>query len=208
MNIILIVMSVVLSGHLSNDTWMDKIIPLRSNRADVEKILGKPKETHCTNCTYETEADLITVRYAINKCEGFLSGWNVPKDNVLSFTIRPKKFVTMKDISFQTGGLIVTGEHDGSRRYLDTQTGLKYVFGPQANLQSITRWPVDADNPLRCSGFPVYRITGATYSANESFFYPEEGIARIENGLIFLRQSAPGFKLYALVYSGENLKNI
>jgi hypothetical protein len=61
------------------------IIPLRSTRADVERILGVG--TDRCNCHYETTSELIYIDYAQAPCMGsplnYLRGWNVPADTVL-----------------------------------------------------------------------------------------------------------------------------
>lgn len=193
---------------LSNGTAIEKIIPLKSDQAEVEKLLGKPKERECTTCTYETETDFIVVHYAIKRCEGKLPGWNVPAEVVLTFTTEPKKRLTLETIRLRTEDLILRSTDDASRHYIDLKKGLKYIFNAQLELKSITRSPIDSDNPHRCKGFPQYNLAASTYIPIESFesIDADDGVARIQNNLIGIRQSSMDMKLHALVYAGENLQ--
>ena len=138
-----------------------KIFPLKSNRTDVEKLLGKPKEANCFECTYETPNEKIEVSYAIEKCKGSLSGWNVPTDVVLTVTVEPKKRQILTDAKLDLTGLISFGTDDGTGYYVDSKKGLMYTISPYNELIRITYLPLEENNKLRCQGFPPYNVAGA-----------------------------------------------
>lgn len=69
------------------------LIPLKSTRTDVEKLLGSSKEG---SDIYETETEKVNVLYAQGLCkENKLSRWNVPKDTVLVINVIPKKDISV-----------------------------------------------------------------------------------------------------------------
>jgi hypothetical protein len=182
-----------------------EIIPLKSKRAEVERHLGKPNDEKCVNCIYETTASVIVVRYAVKKCEGAFSGWNVPRGTVLSYTVEPKQRKLVKIPKYQS--LISFSTDDLTRYYTDVLKGITYTISPQSELISSTRLPINSDNNLRCAGFPKYDIAGTSYKPIDEFDDTnlDEAIARLQNHFIHLTQSGRGYKLYAVVYSGDNL---
>ena len=44
------------------------LIPLHSNRRDVEKLLGSPQRAWKSTADYETDHEMVTVKYAKGKC--------------------------------------------------------------------------------------------------------------------------------------------
>lgn len=199
----------------SAEEWEQKIIPLRTDRASVEKLLGEPKLPECSECTYETPLSVVNVNYAVEKCKGSSPGWNVPRGTVLSFTVSPKTRSTVNEAGFKAKGLKLLGSHDGTRKHFDLKRGIDHYVNQYGELQSVTHYPVDSDNELRCAGFPPYRFSGTIYRPDEVFesININEGIARIENSLIILRRELgdsrskmKDIKLYVVIYSGDNLR--
>lgn len=75
------------------------LVPLRSSREEVEKLLGKPKMSHGFTFIYENGNERIDVLYSVGACE--LSGverWNVPKDVVIWIEVRPSKTILIRDL--------------------------------------------------------------------------------------------------------------
>lgn len=72
------------------------IIPLKSTRADVQKLLGdtiRPNQS-----VYETKDALVHIVYSSSPCEEGIAGrWNVPPDTVIRIEVKPKKDIYMKD---------------------------------------------------------------------------------------------------------------
>ena len=61
------------------------IVPLRSTRADVERLLGRPNAKYER---YQIENEEATVTFSKGECA---EGWKVPRDTVLSITIAFKQ---------------------------------------------------------------------------------------------------------------------
>jgi hypothetical protein len=118
------------------------IIPLKSTRPDVERLLGIPNG-YCTeesSSDYKCPDEGVTVRYSNGNCEG---GWIVQQDTVLNVKVSPKERLEFTDL-----GLDLTRyeksqpEHDVPDRidYRDSAHGLtisvrsdivyEYTFGP------------------------------------------------------------------------------
>lgn len=66
------------------------IVPLHSTRADVERLLGPPSTDRSDTTFYELERERVSFTYAKGPCGAESSGWNVPRDTVISIWITPK----------------------------------------------------------------------------------------------------------------------
>lgn len=65
------------------------ILPLRSTRRDVERIIGSPSTAG--GSSYETPDERVFVDYSDGPCEkGWPYGWNVAADTVVTITVSPK----------------------------------------------------------------------------------------------------------------------
>src|SRR3712207_3984167 len=69
------------------------IAPLRSTRADVERVLGRP-ETE-SGSVYATERERVSVTYSRRPCD---YGWRLPPDTVISFFVHPKQPPKLADL--------------------------------------------------------------------------------------------------------------
>lgn len=71
----------------ATNAWRD-LVPLRSTRGEVEKLLGKPTFSLGSRYLYENENERVDVIYSPGSCE--LIGterWNVAKDVVIRMEI-------------------------------------------------------------------------------------------------------------------------
>ena len=68
-------------GPRQQHGWRD-VVPLRSTRTDVERLLGKKHESGRTS-VYRTPAETVRIEYLVSPCKGSLSGWKVPPDTNL-----------------------------------------------------------------------------------------------------------------------------
>jgi hypothetical protein len=77
------------------------ISPLHSTRADVERILGRPKRQSINqDYAYETDEERVAVLYSESRCERSVVGkWNVPADTVLRITLYPQRTVLIRDLN-------------------------------------------------------------------------------------------------------------
>jgi hypothetical protein len=87
--------------HQPANCWHG-ITPLRSTRADVEKLLGTPtpysKALYAAD--YRTKNERVSILYSTGPCDVEPShGWNVPRGMVISIAVEPNvkpKFADLK----------------------------------------------------------------------------------------------------------------
>jgi len=101
------------------------IAPLRSTRADVERLLGRPESE--SGSVYVTEGERVSVTYSLRPCD---YGWQVPPGTVVSFFVHPKQPPTLADLKLD--------EKKYERRrdlhiehvfyYIDRAAGINYTF--------------------------------------------------------------------------------
>jgi hypothetical protein len=82
-------LALIIPNFLQADEWR-RIIPLRSTREDVERILG-PATGNC-QCIFESVGANVQVQFSKGTCgEGESAGWTVRPGTVISFTVYFKK---------------------------------------------------------------------------------------------------------------------
>ena len=75
------------------------LVPLRSNRSDVERVLGKPAMPPTAFEIYKTETERVDVLYSDGPCGSVPSThWNVAKDIVISLHVIPQKVTSIKSL--------------------------------------------------------------------------------------------------------------
>ena len=83
----------------SNRNGWRGIMPLRSVRRDVERLLGGPTNSLGETYIYESKAERVHVLYAQAPCENTEVGkWNVPVDTVLKLTVYPQRTILVRDL--------------------------------------------------------------------------------------------------------------
>ena len=84
-------------GQESLPEWR-KLIPLKSTRVEVEKILGKPEKSFDSYAQYENSNGRIYVWYSLGGCEHKIGGrqWNVPRGlmTTLSVSVNERRPLT------------------------------------------------------------------------------------------------------------------
>lgn len=176
------------------------IMPLRSARADVERLLGPPSQGSPHASYYSLRDEIAVVHFQSISCRdscGF--GWNVPLGTVISIGVIPKgdhgkeKFDSGVDFKVETDGagfVYYTNEHDGLtlEKYKERITLIIYSpTGKEAALQCpLTRECI-------VDFFPKFDEYG-----NLSF---EDEKARLDNYVIQMRNM---LGRGALVVVGEN----
>jgi hypothetical protein len=93
---ILLAIVFTLTTQIIAQGW-NGIIPLESNRDDVERIFGKCKDGDKLSCLYKFEKENVVVIYNIlAPCsDGIL---NVPKESVLSVSVFPQGGKKLNDL--------------------------------------------------------------------------------------------------------------
>jgi len=79
------------------------LVPFRSTRADVERLLGKPAMSPGSFDIYKTEGERVDVRYSVGPCEASsVERWNVAKDIVISMEVIPQKTISIESLHLDT----------------------------------------------------------------------------------------------------------
>lgn len=119
----------------SNLSGYRGIVPIKSTRADVERLLGLPTDAKLQ--TYSFENETVSFDYSKYGCKqppavkGWPSpgseGWNVPPDTVLAITVTLRRQVPLKSLDIDLSGFKkVRGDSDVPThfRYVNENTGL------------------------------------------------------------------------------------
>lgn len=201
----LIVLSMALTmpalTQTEHRTGWHNIAPLRSTRTDVERQLGSLDPT--CQC-YETENELVRVRYATDPCAGDLPGWNVPGGTVLSVTVSPKKKLAFSEVEPKNDDFVKTSDDTFTTYYGNGTKGLRYSVSSAGFVTDISYLPSINDNSLRCAGFPLTDGGITAYAPYYEFSYDslEDITSRLGEFSIRLQKHAD-FKGYIIVYAGR-----
>lgn len=78
------------------NSWQG-IVPLRSTRADVERLLGAATDSHGQTRIYKTQSERIDVSYSSGRC-GPGQVWNAQPDIVVRLIVRPVHPTMIQDL--------------------------------------------------------------------------------------------------------------
>ena len=74
-----------------------KISPLKSTRADVERLLGPGRKSY--GVVYKLETGNLSIEYSTGLCGGSKrEGWNVPEDIVISYSFSARVKPRLADL--------------------------------------------------------------------------------------------------------------
>jgi len=106
------------------------IEPLRSTRADVERLLGPP-ETEAGS-VYATAGERVSVSYSGRPCD---YGWQVAPDTVISFFVYPKQPLKLADLKLDEKKHERRKDlHLAVHYYLDAEGGINYTVDSTTGL--------------------------------------------------------------------------
>lgn len=187
------------------NTWKE-ITPLKTNRLQVEKILGAAENDNCQECKYQTDKEEVVISYATSPCQGDLTGWNVPSNTVLRILVKPKAKLKFSELKINEEKLLLIGTESDHTFYIDQERGTIYLVDFWGVLKSINYMPLEADNNLRCKGFSAYNPFGAIVYPNEKLTQNELPSMEtfLDRNFINLVNN-PGTKIYAVAYSGSDV---
>jgi len=116
------------------------LLPLRTTREDVERLLGPAKGLLAGSYAYETKDEKVRVVYSEGSCSSSLEGrWNVPIDTVLSITVFPNTTVLVSALHIDKGKYSRTQETHPENwlYYVSTKKGVM-VHAMQHNGRIVT----------------------------------------------------------------------
>lgn len=185
------------------------IVPLHSTRADVERLLGPPSIDRSEITFYEFDKEEVSFNYAKGLCGIESSGWNVPRDTVISITIRPKpNLLKLTDLKLDESKYKKEkDEHVWDIfAYTDEEEGVRYRVDTRDNsiVISIEYFPAAKDDHLRCpvSGDDLERTTKFDSYSDIPF---ESEKKRLDSFTEQVRRYA-STQAYIMVYAGRRAR--
>jgi hypothetical protein len=129
------------------------LVPLRSTRADVERLLGTPPagRNYPDAVVYHTENEEVLVRYSTGRC---IEKWDVPRDTVLFIHVFPKNKPRFIDLKIDTSKYkkIPAGDYLDVSSYDNEEEGFELEVNTVEGLVHIfIYYPPAKASKLRCS---------------------------------------------------------
>ncbi|MGH9875392.1 MAG: hypothetical protein ACRD9S_23295 [Pyrinomonadaceae bacterium] len=129
---------ITFAANVQAEPWRE-IVPLKSTRSDVERLLGKPLPGNMNfYVTYKLESEEVRVRYAARSlCTGTgQCECSVPDDTVLNIVVRPKTKISFSSLALDRSKFhpIVNPENANNVAYSNSSAGLMYVISERDDL--------------------------------------------------------------------------
>jgi len=141
----------------SNAEGWRGIIPLRSTQADVERVLGKfVRERNCAYsvCSYYLDDVNVFVVYSSGDCKSEKpSGWNVPPNTVIRFSVYPKIKQRLSELKVDLKKYEKRQDPEIKNNvdYVDDEEGLIISVNVETDVvQAFYYEPAAKDQHLRC----------------------------------------------------------
>ena len=181
------------------------IVPLRSTREDVQKLLGTPLSSHGSTVVWETAKEKVDVVFSVGKC--VLSGsekWNVPSDVVITIDVRPKKPIRIQALNLDPKKYprFQRAHPENWFVYRDKEDEVMVEtvqFEKNEQVDSISYFPTTKDQNLGCPNEPSLADSGETGSVKMD-----------EYGFISFKEEAPrldGFATELTGWTGARIHN-
>lgn len=208
--VIAFLLAFAITDYSQTNSWRG-IVPLKSTRADVEKLetIKSKKPCEYGSCQqYETETEIAEIYYAVDKCKGASLGWDVPKDTVMEIEIydKSKNGKSAKELNLNLKDFVISVDDAFFATWSDIGKGIQYYFmGGGMSLKSISYLPKSSDNNLRCNGFPPYNPVSYYPFVRTSWKDWNTGVA-VADSLMIEVDNRKGEDIgYLVFYSGKNM---
>src|ERR1043165_7650396 len=142
----------LIAVRVNAEPWKG-IVPLKSTRSDVERLLGKPLPGNIKSyVTYEIESDEVRVHYAdkslcsrFDDCECY-----VADDTVLNIVVRFKEKPTFSSLGLNLSKFhpIVNPENPNNVAYSNSNAGIMYVISKRDDVVSYVQYSPAAKDCL------------------------------------------------------------
>lgn len=203
MKIIFTVILIVVSCWSVDAKGWRGIVPLHSDRAEVERLLGVP--TGECKCFYETGSETVRVEYAKAPCAGYPSGWNVAADKVLTLEVRPKQPVKFTDLKLIESKFYKAADDTFTRYYSSRAEGVEYTVSSDGMVHKVSYIPSSADSALRCPCSPLLdeSIQRSIDFDDFQLGSVDDALARLDNYIIALLNEK-SWTGYIVLYKGRD----
>ena len=131
-----------------------QIVPLKSTRADVERLLGSTTGAYFSE--YELKQGSLFIEYSSGPCKPERkSGWNVPRDVVVMVHFTPKHRTRIADLKLdpQKFRRIVDEHVIGALYYVNDEEGITYAV-QRGKIDFVEYHPAKRDEHLYCGDRP------------------------------------------------------
>lgn len=202
MKIIFTVMLILVSCWGVDAKGWKGIIPLHSDRSDVERLLGTP--TGECKCLYDTGSETVRVEYSKAPCVGYPSGWNVSTDKVLTLQVRPNQPLKFTDLQLMESKFYKAADDTFTRYYSSRADGIQYTVSWDGMVAAVTYIPSSNNSALRCPCFPLLDESIQRSKSFDEFQLGsiDDALARLDNYIIALLNEKR-WTGYIVVYKGS-----
>jgi hypothetical protein len=174
---------ILLSATTSSAKAWRGITPLKSTRADVERLFGKPNELG----RYEIENDRAYIFYSEGQCTGHYRNLAeetceclVAKDTVLRIAVTLKKWIQSKEIGKPNYKRTILSSNPATSTYTDLDDGVVYtVHNPDGLLTAIDYWPSTADCREVMTQVRTANVQRNVWSSIRPLFSTRDDVERI-----------------------------
>jgi hypothetical protein len=127
-----------------------KIVPLKSTRADVERLLGPNDKSYGVD--YELKDGVLSIEYSSGPCrKERRGGWNVPEGVVISFSFSAKNKQREADLKLNQKKFrrVIDPHTGGVTYYINDRDGITYEI-QQGQVDGIEYYPPKRYEHLYC----------------------------------------------------------
>ncbi len=191
------------------------IVPLRSTRADVERLMGVPTERSNQHTDfYRTPKATVVIRYATGLPCGIgekYSQWRVPRDTVESILVTPTEPLRLLDLGIdETKYETHQGGHlSEAVYYVNKQTG-ETIVASLNEVRSLTYAPGTLDRDLACPGLPTELSSKCSGATPQRFNFYSTVSAQRENAILdsfaIALSDESSRKGYIIAYAGKRAR--
>jgi hypothetical protein len=137
------------SQFVGAQTWLPKILPLRTTVADIQPVLRAIPEISPEHYFFKLKEGNLILYYSRGNCiPGAYGGWDVPEGTITHFTFYPRR---KRELAYyKVDPAKMKQSYDsGQRVYSDENSGLAFwiQFG---RVVDIRKFPSSNDERLRC----------------------------------------------------------
>jgi hypothetical protein len=135
--------------EVNGQDWR-QIVPLKSTRTDVERLLGPTKETYFA--VYHLKEGVLDIEYSSGPCRpDRKGGWKVPKDVVITLNFSPRRKSRIADLKLDPRKfrLVVNDHVIGVLYYVNDEEGITYEV-QSGKIDWVEYGPRQKDEHLYC----------------------------------------------------------
>lgn len=160
MNVLEIIVCVALFASCSQkaEAWK-AIVPLRSTRADVERLLGPPSDPCTSLCRHEMKNEVVFARYSGQPCDNDEQNrWRVPPNTLIELTVNLEETPKLSGLKLKLKKFTKTldPELHGYSTYENQDQGISYAVSADGRVYSVHRFATTKDDKAlacqSCSG--------------------------------------------------------